>query len=123
MLKSCDDLVTGKVTREEILERNTTEVDSTTDTEAVSPVKRVKVAKKSSKKSDSKKGKASARIEAAKSRAKANATVSSPKGDDSISDSASDTSTTELQRQLALQRQEIENLQRQLLRTCKKLNI
>lgn len=44
MLKICDELVRGEVTREEILEINTAEVDSTTDTEA-SPVKRVKVAK------------------------------------------------------------------------------
>ena len=86
MLKMCDDLVTGIVTREEVLERNTTEVDSTTDTEAASPVKKVKVAKKSaSKKSDKTKEKAIARIEAAKSRAKAifaNTIASSPEEDD-----------------------------------------
>ena len=57
-----------------------------------------------------------ARIEAAQAFF-ANTIVSSPEQDDnSICDKASDTSTTELQQQLALQRQEIENLKRQLQR-------
>lgn len=119
MLKICDDLVSGEVTREEILEHTTTEVDSTTDTEA-SPVKRVKVAKKSAQKSNHKtKGKSKACVEAAKSRAKAIFdAVSSPHHNSSSTDLASDTSTAELKELLALQHQQIENLQRQLQKTC-----
>ena len=116
MLKICDDLVSGKVSRDEILECNATEVDSTTDTE--SPVKRVKVDKKSVSKP---KGKSNARTEAAKSRAKAifASAFSNPGDGDNSSDSESDTYTTELKRQLDQQRQEIESLQRQLQKSCK----
>lgn len=116
MLKICDDLVSGRVTREEILEQNTTEVDSTTDTEATSPVKKVKVTKTSAFKKSTKTNKC-ARIEAAKNRAKAifaNTASNSPEREKSSCDTAS---TAELQRQLALQRKEIETLQRQLQRT------
>lgn len=109
MLKICDDLVNGKVTR---VERTITEVDSTTDTEA-SPVKRVMVAEKSAQKSShTTKGQSKALVNNAIIDA-----VSSPHHNSSSSNLVSDTSTAELKQQLALQRQQIENLQ-QLQKTC-----
>ena len=97
MLKICDDLVNGKVTREEILERTITEIDSTTETEA-SPVKRVMVAKKSAQKSShTTKGQSKALVNNAIIDA-----VSSPHHNSSSSNLVSDTSTAELKQQLAL---------------------
>lgn len=87
--------VSGDVTREEIFESTTTEVDSTTDSEVMSPAKHMKT-----EKSGSKKGLTKARIEAAKGRAKEIFAI----GSDSESDS-----DEELQQQLAAQK-EIEKL-------------
>ena len=92
-------MVSGDVTREEILESTTTEVDSTTDSEVMSPVKRVKT-----EKSGSKKGLTKACIEAAKGKAKEIFAISS--------DSESD-GDEELQQQLAAQK-EMEKLRREL---------
>ena len=122
LVKVCDDLTCGDVTREELLQSRTNAVDSTTDSEVATPVKRPKVHVASKKAVvKTKKATAKARVETAKSRAKeifASSAVRSTDGDNnsSSSDSASDddVSTTEFRRQLALQQQQIENLKRKL---------
>ena len=120
LVNVCDDLTCGDVTREELLQSGTNAVDSTTDSEVATPVKRPKVASKKPV-VKTKKATAKARVETAKSRAKeifASSAVRSTDGDNnsSSSDSASDddVSTTDFRRQLALQQQQIENLKRKL---------
>ena len=133
LMKDCDDLVNWIITREDLLDQGTNEVDSTTDTES-SPVKRPKLmpkvkgdthkAAKGPKAKTAKAKAANARIEAAKDRAMA---IFAAKGEsdmgigDSFSeeDSLSDddpSATAELERKVAQQRQQIEELQRMLKR-------
>lgn len=131
-MKDCDDLVNWIITREDLLDQDTNQVDSTTDTES-SPVKRPKLmpkdkgdAHKAAKGPKAKTAKikaANARIEAAKDRAMA---IFAAKGEsdmgigdsfneeDSLSDDPS--ATAELERNVALQCQQIEELQRMLKR-------
>lgn len=127
-MKDCDDLVNWIITREDLLDQDTNQVDSTTDTES-SPVKRPKLMPKDKgnahKAAKGPKAKtANARIEAAKDRAMA---IFAAKGESDMGigdsfneeDSLSDddpSATAELERKVALQCQQIEELQWMLKR-------
>ncbi len=143
-MKDCDALVKMEISREDLLDQDANEVDSTTDTES-SPVKRPKLAPKvkanaskaakalkkvsvdTSKAAKGPKVKADAskatqaRIKAAKDRAMAIFAAKEDSinidSDESYSEddcTSATSSTTELERKLAQQNQQIEELLQQL---------